>query len=348
MPRCTRKGCGKEFTDGSTDSCSFHPGVPVFHEGLKSWACCSDVNKPVLEFDEFMKIPGCAETDHHTSAAPVNEQAEASPAPKVNPTETEADTGKETYSSGITISKPPQAPNSTMAAAPAVDLPPLTIVEEEDDLSVPVTPGTMCKRKGCGVSFVSDEVNRIGDGEGTECVYHPSPPLFREGSKGYLCCKRRVLEFDEFLKIEGCKTGRHLFAPKANPDTAEELTTCRIDHYQTVDKVHISVFAKQVDKENSIVQFDEQSVFVNLYLAGAKKKFVKSIDLFGPINPSASTYQVLGTKVELHLQKADTRSWTILEKPTHDLGNISLTFGVSGRTGTVGAKESVLAQENRR
>jgi hypothetical protein len=29
----------------------------VFHEGLKSWSCCADVNKPVLEFDEFMKIP---------------------------------------------------------------------------------------------------------------------------------------------------------------------------------------------------------------------------------------------------------------------------------------------------
>lgn len=29
----------------------------VFHEGLKSWSCCQDVNKPVLDFDEFMKIP---------------------------------------------------------------------------------------------------------------------------------------------------------------------------------------------------------------------------------------------------------------------------------------------------
>lgn len=29
-----------------------------------------------------------------------------------------------------------------------------------------------------------------------------------------MCCKRRVLEFDEFLKIEGCKVGRHLFVPK--------------------------------------------------------------------------------------------------------------------------------------
>lgn len=31
--------------------------------------------------------------------------------------------------------------------------------------------------------------------------------------QGYLCCKRRVLEFDEFLKIEGCQIGRHCFVP---------------------------------------------------------------------------------------------------------------------------------------
>ena len=35
--------------------------------------------------------------------------------------------------------------------------------------------------------------------------------IFHEGSKGYLCCKRRVLEFDECLKMEGCTEGKHLF-----------------------------------------------------------------------------------------------------------------------------------------
>lgn len=30
--------------------------LKVFHEGLKSWSCCADVNKPVLEFEAFMKI----------------------------------------------------------------------------------------------------------------------------------------------------------------------------------------------------------------------------------------------------------------------------------------------------
>lgn len=39
-----------------------------------------------------------------------------------------------------------------------------------------------------------------------------------------MCCKRRVLEFDEFLKIEGCKTGRHLFVPK-NTETKVCITS---------------------------------------------------------------------------------------------------------------------------
>jgi hypothetical protein len=46
------------------------------------------------------------------------------------------------------------------------------------------------------------------------------------------------------------------------------------------------------------------------------------------------------------LKKKDTRSWTLLEKPLHDLGGVALTFGVSGRTGTIGAKQLVLDADN--
>ena len=83
-------------------------------------------------------------------------------------------------------------------------------MHEEDDESVPVPPGAKCKRLACGVEWVSAEVSR-GEGEGAKCRYHPQPAIFHEGSKGYLCCKRRVLEFEEFLKIEGCTEGKHLF-----------------------------------------------------------------------------------------------------------------------------------------
>ncbi|KAJ7470271.1 HSP20-like chaperone [Mycena latifolia] len=336
MTRCTRKGCGREFSEDSSESCTFHPGGPVFHEGLKSWSCCSEVYKPVLEFDEFLKIPGCTQTERHTNEAP---QVEAPKPSSTNLTMTEAGSdGKEVYSSSNTQNQRIE-PVATAVVRP-------TVIEEEDDLNTSVSVGTACKHNGCGVAFVSDELNRKGDGEGTVCTYHPSPPIFREGSKGYLCCKRRVLEFDEFLKIEGCKKGRHLFAPKDIKTEAEQMTTCRIDHYQTVDRIHVSIFAKQADKERSQIKFEETQISFDLYLPGSKR-FVKTVELFGPIDPNASSFTFFGTKVELNLKKQDTRSWTILERTTQDLGNISLTFGVGGRTGTIGAKETVLDESNK-
>ncbi|KAH6918718.1 HSP20-like chaperone [Coprinopsis sp. MPI-PUGE-AT-0042] len=338
MPTCTRKGCGKEFsTDNNKDVCTFHAGAPVFHEGLKSWSCCKDFNKPVLDFDEFMGIPGCTETDGHTSEvqlAPPSARAPTKPAVTPVAVEKDADGSKETFAV------------STSPLPKAVPAPPPPIVHDEDDLSAPVKPGTQCLRNGCTVEFVSDDINRVGYGEGTTCVYHPMPPLFREGSKGYLCCKPKVLEFEEFLKIKGCKTGRHCFVKKAKANQEEEPVQCRIDHYQTLDKIQMSVFAKKVDKEQSSVKFEDDKVHLDFRLP-ENRRFTKTVELFGLIIPEKSSFMVLGTKVELSLQKKDNRSWTVLEKTDRDLGNISLTFGVAGRTGTVGAKQVVLDEGNR-
>lgn len=47
-------------------------------------------------------------------------------------------------------------------------------------------------------------------------------------AQGYFCCKRRVLEFEEFLKIEGCAEGRHLFVRKSKGevrDTTRDMLT---------------------------------------------------------------------------------------------------------------------------
>ena len=59
--------------------------------------------------------------------------------------------------------------------APATPVPPPLIVEEEDDLAVPVEPGTQCRRNGCKAEFVDQEKSRAGDGEDAVCTYHPSP-----------------------------------------------------------------------------------------------------------------------------------------------------------------------------
>jgi len=328
MPRCARKGCGKEFlsAENTETSCYYHPGAPVFHEGLKSWSCCSSVNKPVLDFDEFMAIPGC-EVGAHTEAVPKDAPLVPKPTTTEILTMSESKDGKEVYSAVQTV-QPSHASHSSHSSAPvATTLPtesaPPPYSEEEDDLSIAIAPGTHCKRKGCAVAFLSDVENRIGNGEGTVCTYHPAPPIFREGSKGYLCCKRRVLEFEEFLKIEGCKKGRHVFVPKqgASGDSVE-LTECRVDHYQTPNEVHVSVFAKQADKDKSKVTVEETQVHFDLYLP-AQKRFKRTIQLFGPVEPERSSYKFFGTKVEVVLKKLDTRSWTVLEKTTRDLGNIS-------------------------
>ncbi|KAJ3526086.1 hypothetical protein NM688_g8303 [Phlebia brevispora] len=313
----------------------------VFHEGLKSWSCCEDVNKPVLDFDEFMKIPGCTKGEHHSNAPEPQ-----TPKPSANITSTTPQPLPQVQISTPVQTTTPAQTFTTKVASPTLPVP-TPQEEEEDDLSIPVSPGTTCRHKGCGKVFVSDEVSRLGDGEGATCTYHPKSPIFHEGSKaslGYLCCKRRVLEFEEFLKIEGCKKGRHLFVPKNKNPAIEQFTECRIDHYQTPTEVHVSVFAKQTDKERSTVRIEAEQVSLDLYLP-ASKRFKRTIELFGPIDPGSSKYTFFGTKVELVLKKQDTRSWSVLEK-TDRAVPMNLTFGVGGRTGTIGAKELVLDEQN--
>lgn len=91
---------------------------------------------------------------------------------------------------------------------------------ESDDPALPVAPNTICRRRGCNKSSsVSGE---------NECVHHPGQALFHEGSKGWTCCKRRVLEFDEFMRIEGCrKKPRHLFVGSGKKQGEEIVATVK-------------------------------------------------------------------------------------------------------------------------
>ena len=57
-------------------------------------------------------------------------------------------------------------------------------------------------------------------------------------------------------------------------------------------------------------------------------------------------FSSFSAKVELNLKKSHGKSWTVLEKTTQDLGGFQLTFGVGGRTGTVGGKEIIVDPPN--
>ena len=118
---------------------------------------------------------------------------------------------------------PTLAPNHRVPQAlkPAAPATPPQPESESDDPSLTVPPGTTCRRRGCN-SVSAAEVTSTGPDD-VECVYHPGQALFHEGSKGWTCCKRRVLEFDDFLNIEGCRRKKkHLFVGSGKKATSEE------------------------------------------------------------------------------------------------------------------------------
>ncbi|XP_011505304.1 PREDICTED: cysteine and histidine-rich domain-containing protein [Ceratosolen solmsi marchali] len=59
-----KHNCCKGIYEGSKSNdevCIYHPGVPVFHEGIKYWSCCK---KKTTDFTVFLEQPGCLNGNH--------------------------------------------------------------------------------------------------------------------------------------------------------------------------------------------------------------------------------------------------------------------------------------------
>jgi len=305
--KCVHQSCGKVFTD-LEEECQYHSGPPIFHEGQKGWKCC----KPrVLTFDEFLAIPPCTTGKHSTTDIP----------PSIEKKQVD------TTDAATPVSKPvtptPEAARAPISAPQATATPPPPPPEsDDDDPSLEIPRGKICRRKACGQSY-------SGDREGEKCTFHPGIPIFHEGSKGYTCCKRRVLEFDEFLKIEGCQTkSRHLFVGSGEKkagiaDGEELLETIRHDFYQTPTTVIASFFLKKINKEKAEVEFSSTELSLNLPTTDPTPKRYKAIvPLFNTIDPSASTFKIMGTKLEVTFAKADGSSWPVLRNDEQRTGEI--------------------------
>lgn len=55
---CKNGGCNTSYEGPETNDtqCVHHPGVPIFHEGLKYWSCCQ---KRTTDFNAFLSQVGC-------------------------------------------------------------------------------------------------------------------------------------------------------------------------------------------------------------------------------------------------------------------------------------------------
>ncbi|KAL4716399.1 hypothetical protein ACJJTC_006761 [Scirpophaga incertulas] len=60
---CKNGGCNISYagSDSNATLCTYHPGCPVFHEGLKYWSCCQ---KKTTDFNTFLSQPGCTTGSH--------------------------------------------------------------------------------------------------------------------------------------------------------------------------------------------------------------------------------------------------------------------------------------------
>ncbi|KXL42839.1 hypothetical protein M433DRAFT_71019 [Acidomyces richmondensis BFW] len=313
--KCVHKGCGKLFTDPE-EECIYHPGPPIFHEGQKGWKCC----KPrVLTFDEFMSIPPCTSGKHSV--------VDDTPAPESKPSDEEVEAKIKAEKEKADTLFPAIARNPLATQPPRPSPSPAPPEDEDDDPDIPIPDEAKCKRRGC------DAFYKVGKSrEGEKCVHHPGQALFHEGSKGWTCCKRRVLEFDEFMKIPGCCTkDRHLFVGKKKcAETEETIKDVRNDFYQTATTVIASLYLKKINKDLSSVEFkDANTIYLDLHTTD-KKSYRTTMTTFASIDPEKSSFKILGTKLELNIAKVDAVGWPVLRADDPHTGEI-IQAGRAGR-----------------
>lgn len=59
---CKNGGCKTSYSpETASGSCTHHPGVPIFHEGMKFWSCCQ---RKTSDFQSFLEQAGCTDGNH--------------------------------------------------------------------------------------------------------------------------------------------------------------------------------------------------------------------------------------------------------------------------------------------
>ncbi|KAL5222104.1 hypothetical protein ABZP36_026817 [Zizania latifolia] len=86
----------------------------------------------------------------------------------------------------------------------------------------------------------------------------------------------------------------------------------RHDYYNSATEVVLTIFAKGVSADNVVIDFGEQMLSVSIEVPGEEPYHFQP-RLFSKIIPEKSKYQVLFTKVEIRLAKAEQITWTSLD-----------------------------------
>ncbi|XP_010925824.2 protein SGT1 homolog [Elaeis guineensis] len=86
----------------------------------------------------------------------------------------------------------------------------------------------------------------------------------------------------------------------------------RHDYYNSSTEVVLTIFAKGIPAKNVSVEFGEQMLSVIIDIPGEEKYHFQP-RLFGKIIPKSCRYEVMSSKIEIRLSKAEPITWTSLE-----------------------------------
>lgn len=94
--------------------------------------------------------------------------------------------------------------------------------------------------------------------------------------------------------------------------TNSDKVQIKRDYYQTATHVVLTVFIKNANKKDVKIIFESNRLDVEIKLSDSNE-YALDIDLYGKIIPNESRYDVLGTKIEIKMKKAESIQWTSLE-----------------------------------
>ncbi|KAF8380162.1 hypothetical protein HHK36_027645 [Tetracentron sinense] len=86
----------------------------------------------------------------------------------------------------------------------------------------------------------------------------------------------------------------------------------RHGYYQKPEEVVVTIYVKGIPAKNVVVDFGEQILSVTIDISG-EDVYAFQHRLFGKIIPEKCRYEVLSTKVEIRLAKAEAINWSSLE-----------------------------------
>uniref|UniRef100_A0A3Q3N8I8 Zgc:92429 n=1 Tax=Labrus bergylta TaxID=56723 RepID=A0A3Q3N8I8_9LABR len=310
---CYNKGCGLKYdadknNDGERLVCfiKFNSN----YGSLVGWSCC---RKRTTDFSEFLSIKGCTRGRHS------NEKPQEPLRPEVTSDKTD---GKHTNGPEI-IYQGPKSAETLQKERPSSEEPKtklphkvsasLSQALEKMDISKRVEREKKGKSVCLCVCVCVCACMYQGPETDTEiCTHHPGAPVFHEGYKYWSCCCIKTIDFNAFLDQKGCTTGKHCWVPKKD----KKKVACRHDWHQTGNNVVVTIYAKNAHPQLTCIEANRTVLTCQIQFED-NKIFKRDFHFWGVVDVKQSSVNMVASKVEIILRKADKVAWGKLEDPKY-------------------------------